>query len=185
MKHLFLCLSVFLVFTSCKKSENQPKSLAADAEITQKLKEFYGIYGKSSDVIYDRPIPKNLFSSDLEKTFQEAIDVSNADAEKVKKSAHPTDKPALLEGSIFTGLYEGFTTYKVKSIDVKENNQNATVTVDFENANFQNTKWTDTVKLVNFSDSGWRVDNITFSEKLSGTKDVKTSLKNFISGTKK
>ncbi|ANF52443.1 hypothetical protein A0O34_18805 [Chryseobacterium glaciei] len=189
MKQLFFCLSILLVFTSCKNKEAKPKT-STDAEITQKVNTLYTTYGKSSDVIYGKPITKDLFSNELEKTFQEAINISKADVEKVKKSDHPTDKPLLMEGSTFTSLYEGFTTYKIKSIDVTESTKPvgmmANVTVDFENSQVSpKITWTDTVHLVNAIDSGWKVDNITFSDKQAAGKDLKSNLQSFISGAKK
>lgn len=185
MKQLFLCLSIFLLFISCKKNETKPK-VSADAEITQKVKMLYSIYGKSSNVIYDQPIPKNMFSPELEKTFQEAINTSISDIENVKKSDHPTDKPLLMEGSIFTSLYEGYTSYKIESIDVmkstKPSGMAANVTVSLENSNYPNekdVKWIDTIYLINSVDSGWRIDNIKFNN-----GDLKSNLNSFISGAK-
>lgn len=190
MKQLFFCLSIFLLFTSCKKNDPKPKTLGADAEITQKVKTLYATYGKSSDAIYNKPIPKDLFSHELEKTFQEAINTSKADIEKVKKSDHPTDKPLLIEGSTFTSLYEGYTTYKIKSIQLMESTKPlgmaADVTIDFENSQVSpKITWSDTVHLLDALDSGWKVDNITFSEKFGGGKDLKSNLQSFISGSKK
>ncbi|SDR08568.1 hypothetical protein SAMN05421664_3469 [Chryseobacterium soldanellicola] len=189
MKQLLFCLSIFLLFTGCKKSENHPKNFDADKKITEKLEEFYRIYGKSSDAIYNQPIPKNLFSSDLEKTFQKAIDLSKTDIKKVKKSDHPGDKPLLLEGSIFTSLYEGFTDYKIVSIvvlnDSKPLESSATVIVELKNTHYPNAKWTDIIRFINFQESGWKIDNVVFSKKMSQIPDVKTSLQNFISEAKK
>lgn len=185
MKQLFFCLSIFLLFSSCKKNETKSK-ISADNEITEKVKMLYTNYGKSSDAIYDRAIPKDLLSPELEKTFQEAINTSKADIEKVKKSDHPTDKPLLMEGSIFTSLYEGYTSYKIKSIDVMESTKPlgmaADVTVSLENSNYPNekdAKWVDTIHLVNILDSGWRIDNVKFNN-----GDLKSNLQSFISGAK-
>ncbi|MFP3590908.1 hypothetical protein [Chryseobacterium sp. SIMBA_038] len=190
MKQLFFYLSIFLLLTSCIKNEPKPKALGADAEITQKVKTLYSTYGKSSDAIYNKPIPKDLFSPELEKTFQEAINTSKSDIEKVKKSDHPTDKPLLMEGSMFTSLYEGYTTYKIKSIQLMESTKPlgmaADVTIDFENSQVSpKITWSDTVHLINALDSGWKVDNITFSEKFGGKNDLQSNLKSFISQAKK
>ncbi|EJL67504.1 hypothetical protein [Chryseobacterium populi] len=177
MKHLIIYLGAFLLFTGCINKDHHSE------EITEKLKTFYTTYGKSSDILYESSISKDLFSADLEKILQEAVATSKADIEKVKKSDHPTDKPLLLEGSIFTGLYEGFTAYKIRSIDVKENSKplSANVTVDLENSNFPDTRWTDIIQLINVPDKGWRIDNIKF-DTINGSGNLKTSLKNFVSG---
>ncbi|MEY8760838.1 hypothetical protein [Chryseobacterium tongliaoense] len=177
MKHLILYSGILLLFTGCIKKDNHSE------EITGKLKTFYATYGKSSDVLYEKTISKDLFSPDLGKVIQKAVAVSKADIEKVKKSNHPTDKPLLLEGSIFTGLYEGFTAYKIRSIEVKENSKplSANVTVDLENNNFPDTRWSDIVQLINVSGEGWRIDNIKF-DTINGSGTLKASLNDFISG---
>lgn len=189
MKQLFLYLSIFFVFTHCKKNEEHPKIAKADVEITQKINTLYKTYGKSSDAIYNQSIPKFLFSHELEETLQEAIDASKADIEKVKNSDHPTDKPLLMEGSVFTSLYEGYTSYTIKSIDVKESTQPlgaaADVIINFENSQVSpKVTWTDKIHLVNPYHAGWRIDNIMFSKNLGGENDLKSSLQNFISGAK-
>jgi hypothetical protein len=47
-----------------------------------------------------------------------AINTSKADIEKVKKSDHPDEKPMIFEGALFSSLYEGFTSYKIKSVTI-------------------------------------------------------------------
>lgn len=178
MKQLFFYLSIFLLLTSCIKNEPKPKTLGADAEITQKIKILYETYGKSGDAIYDT-IPKNLLSADLEKTIQKVNDITNADIKKIKSSDSPTDKPIILEteGSIFAPYY---TDYNVKSINLKESSKSlgmsGDVIVELENKNSPGSKWTNSVHLINILDSGWRVDNIKFKN-----GDFKTTLQDFIS----
>jgi hypothetical protein len=177
MKQLFFCLSIFLLFTSCKKNEPQPK-IPADTEITQKVKIFYGSYGKSSDAIYEA-IPKELLSADLEKTIREVNDITNADIKKIKNSDHPTDKPKILEteGPIFT---PAFTDYKIKSINLMENTKpvgmSADAVIELEDKNNPGSKWSNTVHLINTLDSGWRIDNVEFDK-----GNFKKTLQEFIS----
>ncbi|WP_449397996.1 hypothetical protein [Chryseobacterium wanjuense] len=101
------------------------------------------------------------------------------------KKEHPGDKPQIFEGSVFTGLYEGYTTYKINSVKVIDgsNPAKAEVSVEFENSN-QNPKvvWTDNISLVN-SGNGWKIDNINFDKKINDS-DLKKSLKAFMEGAK-
>ena len=177
MKHLFLYLSVFLLFTNCKKSENRPKNFGANAEITEKIDSLYA-FDKSSLSCSVCTIPKNLFSSDLEKILNEANTVSRADAERIKNSDYPTDKPMMLEGSTFTGVYEGFTKYKLKTITVTGNKAEAIVAFEYDHAD-PKAIWNATVSLIN--EKGWKVDNIIFSQKTV----LKNQLNDFIVETKK
>ncbi|WP_326983714.1 hypothetical protein VUJ46_03995 [Chryseobacterium sp. MYb264] len=185
MKKLFFFLSIFLLFTSCLKSEKKPKA-SNNAEITKKIEQLYSSYGKSSDVLYDKPFDGNLFSPTLKQKLEEALNASKADIEKVKKSAHPDEKPMVIEGSLFTSLYEGYTSYKIQNI-MEQNHPKesmATVKVQLENSSVSPKEvWTDTIHLINNSNNGWRIDNINFDTK-ANSKDLKTDLDQFISATK-
>ncbi|MDP9959838.1 hypothetical protein [Chryseobacterium lathyri] len=181
----FLFLGIFLLFVSFKKEETKP-ALSADAQITQKLKTLYSTYdkyGKYDNRIYGHPIPKNLFSTDLEKKLKEVVDITNASVEKIKKSDHPTDKPHILEGSIFTSLYEGYTSYTIQSVVVNSTGTSADATVRLEHAMSQpKFIWTDKVHLVK-SDQEWKIDNISF-DSIGNSKDLKAILNDFIQNAK-
>ncbi len=176
MKPLFLLLSICLIFTGCRKTE-----IHADQDITQRINQLYTTYGGSGEELYDKPINEDLFSPELKKILQDAISVSKADMERIKKSEYPDDKPILLEGSVFTSQYEGFTSYKIKKIRREDpSDKSVTVDVELENAAFSpKTVWTDQVQLVK-TDGAWKVDNINFGDN-PDIKDLKTSLRNFVS----
>ncbi|CAI8803327.1 hypothetical protein [Chryseobacterium sp. IT-36CA2] len=183
MKKLFLFLGVVLIFASCKKNEPKP-SLSSDAAIKEKVNALYTQYGKSTEAIYNQPIPDNLFSQDLKKILDEAIHASKADIEKVKKSDHPDEKPLIFEGAMFSSLYEGFTSYKIKSINISESTEplgsQADVNVEFEYSHSSpKVIWTDKIHLINAFDAGWRIDNIVF-DTIGNSKDLKTGLQSFI-----
>lgn len=176
MKPLFLLLSICLIFTACKKTETH-----ADQDITQRINQLYTTYGGSGEELYDKPVDEDLFSPELKKILQDAINVSKADLERIKKSKYPDDKPMLLEGSVFTSQYEGFTSYKIKKIRTEDlSDKSVTVDVELENAAFSpKTVWTDQVKMVK-TEGNWKVDNINFGDN-PDIKDLKTSLRNFVS----
>lgn len=187
MKQLLLFLSLCLFCTGCKKNENNAQ-LSSDPEITKKINELYAVFGHSNEELYRKQFPKDLFSSDLQKILENAIDTSTSDIENVKKSDHPTDKPLLLEGAVFSSLYEGYTSYTIQSIHVIEDAQGlgtaADVKVGFEyTLDSPKIVWTDTVRLIKVPKDGWRIDNINFDNKMGGSKNLKTSLGHFISGT--
>lgn len=176
MKKLFLYLGIFLFFVSCKKQETQP-TLSPDAVIHEKVNELYTQYGKSNEAIYNQPISEDLFSKDLKKALEEAINASKADIEKVKKSDHPDEKPLIFEGAIFSSLYEGFTSYKIKSVKIQDKTAEALVAFEYNSATPKET-WMDTVHLIN-TEKGWKIDNITF-DKIGNSKNLKTRLTEFV-----
>ncbi|MBT2619282.1 hypothetical protein [Chryseobacterium sp. ISL-6] len=179
MKALFFYLSIFLVLLSCKNHQDYKKE-SAEPEIREKVNKLYTLYSRSNETLYDRPLQKDLFSSDLEDVIKKAISVSKADIEKVKSSAHPTDKPLILEGEVFSSLYEGYTTYKIKSVDIIANRANVSVDFEYDKVSPQ-IIWTDTIHLINTDDKHWKIDNIIFNNSISTATDLKNSLEGFIS----
>lgn len=187
MKQLFFYVSIALFLTGCKKSDAKPQ-LSADAEVTQKVNELYSTYRNSSD-LYNKAIPENLFSPEMKTVLADATNASKADIEKIKKSDHPDDKPMLLEGSIFTSLYEGYTSYKIKSIDIMESTDPigtaADVSIEFENSNVTpKVEWVDKIHLIEPFDTEFRIENIYFG-KLGNNQNLKSNLQNFIKEAKK
>jgi hypothetical protein len=179
MKKLFLCLGIFLFFVSCKKNEPQPTQ-SSETAIIEKVNELYTQYGKSNEAIYNQPITDTLFSQDLKKVLDKAINTSKADIEKVKNSDHPDEKPLLFEGAIFSSLYEGFTDYKIKSVKIKDKTAEALVTFEYNMASPKET-WIDTVHLIK-TEKGWRVDNVTF-DTIGNSKDLRSRLTEFVQST--
>ncbi|WP_294284101.1 hypothetical protein [uncultured Chryseobacterium sp.] len=179
MKKLFIYLSLFLVIFGCKKKDSGLQAQGPNAEVTRVLEKFYEQYGQSSEVLYNEPIAQNLFTPQIRKEIEEIVDASKEDMERIKKSAHPDDKPLLLEGSVFTSLYEGYTKYEIRSIEtraIKPNVQTADAVIEFENtAVAPKIVWKENVHLINPSGAGWEIDNITF-DKIAQVKDLKTRL---------
>ncbi|MDQ1096320.1 MULTISPECIES: hypothetical protein [Chryseobacterium] len=187
MKALFYSFFAFLTFVSCNPDKRKPEAANAKAEISRKVNQLYTLYGKAGKDIYSHPVPGDLFTSELNRMLDQSLEISKIDTERVKKSLHPEDKPLLLEGSVFTGLYEGFTAYHIQSIDVSESIPSvytAKVKVEIENSAVSpKVQWTDTVLLTDGPDTEWKIDNINF-DSIGSTSDLKTELRNFIDAAK-
>jgi hypothetical protein len=179
MKSLFFYLTIFLVLVNCKNHQDYKKE-SAEPEIREKVSKLYNLYSQSNEALYDRPLPKDLFSSDLEEIIKKAVYISKEDIEKVKKSKYPTDKPLILEGELFSSLYEGYTTYKIKSVNIIANTANVSVDFQYDKVSPQ-IVWTDTIHLIITDDKHWKIDNITFNNSISTATDLKNSLDGFIS----
>ncbi|MGG5207759.1 hypothetical protein ACQWU4_02345 [Chryseobacterium sp. MIQD13] len=181
MKQIFFYLSIFFFFAACKKTDSLPK-VSAETEITQKVNELYKLYGSSEDV-YNKPFSDSLFSPELKKTLENAVNASKADIEKVKQSDHPTDKPLLFEGAVFSSLYEGYNNYKIKSVAIDPSGDSADASVAFEyTKSSPKFAWTDKVHLIK-SGNEWKIDNVSF-DSLGNSKDLRANLKEFVQGTK-
>ncbi|MCQ9639111.1 hypothetical protein MP478_06870 [Chryseobacterium sp. WG14] len=147
---LFICVSFIFCFIACSKTAS---SSTDKKQITEKVNQLYSQYGKSNETVYNQPIPDDLFSPDLKKALQNAINASKADIEKVKSSDHPDEKPLIFEGAMFSSLYEGYTAYKIQSMDI--HNASAQVLVRFEyNITYPTVSWTDTIHWWNVMGAG-------------------------------
>ena len=189
MKNLFLCLGVLCLMVSCQQSLNISQDPSTNAEIESKINQLYNSYdntGENKD-IYSHPIPPDLFSSELSQLLNKAIKITEADKKRIANSSSPKDKPALIETPVFSSLPEGFTTYKIKCIDIMKSIEPivsvADVTLEFQNSNFPTevAVYTDKVRLVNSLGKGWKVDNVTYDPSIGKHyKDAKTFLNDFI-----
>ncbi len=134
-----------------------------EKEVSEVIGKFY-----ASPKMF-RDVDRALLSSELSGNVTKAMEFEIRDAEKVRDSQFPYDKPHLIEGDIFTSLYEGQDGFRI--IDIKLNGSYATALVEFTNSVY-NQKWNDKVILI--YEKGWKIDNVVFQKGRSGTstKDV-------------
>jgi hypothetical protein len=115
-----------------------------------------------------------LLSAALASAVQSAVEGEKESVVRVKASEFPNDKPLILEGEIFAGLYEGFTGYEVAGENISDGQ--AVVQVRFRNDNY-NVSWMDDVVLVD--EDGWKIDDIRYTQKLAGLLGLRDVLLEF------
>lgn len=176
MKKIVLWISLILLCTGCT---NQGDKSGNEKAISAQLNRLFNSYAKSGENLYDRPVPQGLFTDSLKTLLEKAVKTSEDDMERVKNSEYPDDKPLLLEGSVFTSLYEGFTSYRIRKIMISNvSKDKAESIVEFQNAaSAPKAVWTDHVLLVKDS-GGWKIDNIIFGDN-PDLKDLRSNLENF------
>ncbi|TKC10149.1 hypothetical protein FA048_08070 [Pedobacter polaris] len=170
MKQIFFYLSMLLFFSSC----NVNNKTSAENEINSKIDSLFKDYDFTSTAIY---------STDLRNLLNEAIGMAKADAERILRSDHPTDKPRTMEDLTFTGVLDG-TKQKVKKIAITGNTAEAIVEIEASEAESEGkiypaVIWETKVQLIN--ENGWKIDNIIYTDKPT----YKNQIKYFISETKK
>lgn len=176
---LFLSLGTIIMLAACNNKRSSSSVSDDHTMITGKINTLYIRYGKSNEALYHRTFSDSLFSPDLKKTLETAVNTSKADIERVKKSNHPDEKPLIFEGAVFSGLYEGYTGYKIKSVHINTGKTAAEAAVEFEYAlSPPRIVWTDHIRLIS-SKQGWKIDNIVF-DTIAHSKDLKTTLNEFI-----
>lgn len=143
----------------------------AKPEIEKTLEAFY----KTHRTDY-RTVDKSLISKKLSELIDQAKQREDAEAEKIKTSDNPTDKPMMIEGDIFTSVYEGQNAFTIGEITVS--GDQATAKVDFKNTQ-DNVSWQDEVLLVN-ENGGWKIDNVVYRQGDSPLKNTQEVLLDLI-----
>jgi hypothetical protein len=132
-------------------------------------KEFFSSYRGDF-----RQADRRLLSGALASALQSASEGEKESVARVKASEFPNDKPLILEGEIFAGLYEGFTGCEVAGESISDGQ--AVVQVRFRNDNY-NVSWMDDVVLVD--EDGWKIDDVRYTQKLAGLLGLRDVLLEF------
>lgn len=165
MKRITILMSVItslLLFSSCSNNT---------AEVNKAVDSFFSTYKSNF-----RTVDKKLISKELSEKIDSTIAKEIYDAKRLK-DMQSTDKPLMIEGDIFTSIYEGYTSYKIKSTSV--NGDKANVVLSLENKNYK-LNWENEVVLIKENNT-WEIDDVIYTDKKgagAGTKDV---LKKFLS----
>lgn len=164
----FIFIGIFAI-TACTHSIKNEKQ---DIEKTIKM-----LYSKELDY---REIDTTLISPTLISLFEKGNQKEMASAESIKNSDHPTDKPDIIEGDIFSSLYEGVTDVKIKDIAISDDQARALVT--FSNKHY-NLTWEE--ELLMTKTNSWRLDNIIYNSKnnAGSHKDLQELMKKHINNT--
>ena len=149
MKHILPSTFLLLVFFSSCHNNN------AEKEITNTINAVY----KKPNVYDQLGADTTLLSKQLSSLIKRAKEVEAFDLQRVRNSEYPTDKPLLIEGEIFTSIYEGYTALKVEEVEVE--NTSARAIVSFTNEGYK-LNWSDTLLLTN--ENGWKLDDVKYNK---------------------
>jgi hypothetical protein len=141
-----------LAGSACAAGEEAAMSAAANG--------FYGVYKTfhPSDGVpsaSDRAKYAPFLSPALEKLL------AAADAAETRFAKANKDSPPLIEGDLFTSMFEGATSLQVAACSGDERSGQCTVRLEYAETGSKPIDWTDTVYLVN-TQAGWRVDDIGY-----------------------
>ncbi|MFN5225414.1 MAG: hypothetical protein ACK54Y_09795 [Bacteroidota bacterium] len=139
------------------------------------------------DQVFQQPNPfrsdsldSRVLSTALHQLIIQSKETEKQSREQIRKSKYPTDKPLLIEGEVFTSLYEGYTGFKSRE-EGYFSKKGGKLTYDFENSNYHQ-KWTDTILLI-LENKTWKLDNVVYGKKTQH-KSLKETLENFIQAGK-
>lgn len=138
-----------------------PKALYAAENPAQTVKEFYNVYVEVKPLGIPDEESLSKLSPYLTPNLIALLGGAN-EAEKKYKEATKGEVPPLVEGDVFSSLFEGAHTAKVLSCE--EKSDSSVCTVEFSNTNpgdNATVKWKDEVVLKK-TESGWLIDNIEY-----------------------
>ena len=148
MKNTFtislVTLALFCLFSACQSKEKEA--------IEKQLNTFF------TKTVMHNEVDQTALSTELGGLLKQAIEAEKNDALATKNGPFPTDKPLLIEGDIFSSLYEGRTGASIQTITIDK--EKAKAILALENKPY-NTQWTDTVMLVKEQDV-WKIDDVVF-----------------------
>jgi hypothetical protein len=121
-----------------------------------------------------RQADSTVLSQGLCEAVASAVSIEQKSRDAVKASTFPSDKPQIIEGEIFAGLYEGFTGHRVGA--EKVNGSSATVDVEFTNSHYS-VGWVDAVQLVD--ENGWKIEDVRYLDKKAGALGVRDVFRDF------
>jgi hypothetical protein len=139
------------------------------------LNTAYAEYVAQRERTQTQPEPAALWISKASSAEVEKAKANEVESAALTKAGpNPTDKPNILEGEIFAGLHEGFTSYSLGPARIL--GDQAFVAVTFANKGYK-TRWTDDVKLVNAN--GWKIDNVQYTGGWTGQTSLRDTLRQF------
>jgi hypothetical protein len=148
MKSIYSFTILQLLFLNSCHSDKQEREISYTINTLYKKPNVYDQLG--ADTV--------LLSKKLSYLVARAKQVEALDRERVRNSEYATDKPLLIEGEIFTSIYEGHTSFKLRKVDIRCNKANAVVI--FFNKGYK-IEWCDTLLLVN--ENGWKLDDVKYN----------------------
>jgi hypothetical protein len=137
-----------------------PAPLAAQTDMAGAANGFLGVYGMfhPSD-----GIPNATGRARLAPYLSPALNKLLADgaAAEARFAAKVKDSPPLIEGDLFSSLFEGATSWKLEACTATGTNARCPVEFTHADAKQKPVTWTDTLLLTN-TPQGWRVDDIVY-----------------------
>ena len=161
--HSLFIAAAFLV-TACSNQNHTDARKTIDA--------FYNNYKPGDFRVADTA----LLSKDLANKIRLANKKQKEEADKLK-AIGSTDKPLMIEGDIYTSLYEGATKHEI--ISSKTENNTIKAEVKLVNTFYNNKTWSDTVVLIN-EGSSWKIDDVIYIAGQGSARSTKAVLEAFL-----
>ena len=127
----------------------------------QTVNKFYGVYLKLNSFGVPNEREQAQYSPYISPELSELLKRAN-EVEQKHQAVTKGEEPPLVEGDLFTSLFEGANSYTVTSCESKEGNGSCLVEFKYINPGDKSVfKWKDKVYLVKVN-RGWILDDIEY-----------------------
>ena len=133
---------------------------ADEDEMAQVTKDFYAAYmstphdGIPDDAARDKLAPY------ITAELGQLLGAGDAAEARYAKATH-NESPPIIEGDLFTSLFEGATAFKVGACKADDHHGRCAVFLTYQDESGQPQHWTDTAMLKHTRE-GWRIDDIAY-----------------------
>jgi hypothetical protein len=154
---VWLCV---LALSGVAVADAQAQPAGDAAALSQTAAGFYAAY----KAIPSGGIPDAKARAKLQPFLSPALDRLLTEGEAVEgryKKATKNMSPPLIEGDLFTSLFEGATTFKIGDCGTDTHGGHCQIALGYNNGKDKPLAWTDTVYLTR-AGTGWGVDDIAY-----------------------
>ncbi|MDE1938101.1 MAG: DUF3828 domain-containing protein [Alphaproteobacteria bacterium] len=138
-------------------------SIANAGELSAPAQAANGFYAAYSTFHPSDGIPSEAHLAELAPYISPALHqlLVDGSAAELKFNKANKDSPPLVEGDLFSSMFEGTTSYKVGACKSDAKKASCPVDLVYDDKHDPAARWTDTVYLV-MTPGGWRVDDIGY-----------------------
>jgi hypothetical protein len=138
-------------------------SVANAGELSTPAQAANGFYAAYSAFHPSDGIPNEAHLAELAPYISPALHqlLIDGSAAEMKFNKANKDSPPLVEGDLFSSMFEGATSYKIDACKVDAKKASCPVDLVYDDKREPATHWTDTVYLA-MTPNGWRVDDIGY-----------------------
>jgi len=149
-------LSRFILLAALLAPVSVAAQTAPDAAASGFLSAYGGFHPSDG-------IPDGAGRARLQPFLSPALNklLADAAAAQARFSAKIKNAPPMLEGDLFTSMFEGASQWKLQACAVSGHQARCPVAFSHAGSNGKTINWTDTLLLVN-TQQGWRVDDIAY-----------------------
>lgn len=156
-------MNLLRLFALCLASAPLATAAGSAADTSSPAKTAEGFYAVYSTFHPSDGIPDAAGRAKYAPFISPALDKLFADGNAAEMKFNKANKasPPLIEGDLFTSMFEGATSYKVGACKVSGAQASCAVYLVYDDKKDTPIRWTDTVTLMK-TKAGWRVDDIFY-----------------------